>query len=40
VWTSEVVQSLNDPTIANVDVYRPQGGERAGDDDEVDEAYN
>lgn len=38
MWTSEIVECLDNPTIANIDVYRPKDGEQAGDSEEIDEA--
>jgi hypothetical protein len=38
MWTSEIVQSLDNPTIANKGVYRPKDGEKAGDKDQIDKA--
>lgn len=40
MWTSEIVQSLDNPTIADISVYRPNDGEKAGDNDKIDEADN
>ena len=31
---------MDDPTIANVGVYRPKDGEKASNNDEVDKADN
>lgn len=38
MWTSEIVECSHDPTIANIDVYRPKDDEKAGDSEEIDKA--
>ena len=38
MWTSEIVQSFDDPAIADVGVHRPKHGDNAGDNDKIDEA--
>ena len=35
---SEVAERVNDPTVANIDVDRPKDGEKAADNQEIDEA--
>ena len=38
MWASEIVECSNDPTIANIEVYRPKDSEKAGDREEIDDA--
>ena len=38
MWTSEIVECFNDPTIANIEMYRPKDDEKAGDNEEIADA--